>query len=282
MRKFNPLIEVEDDGFKVPEVGNWSTKKWSLMGAYCNIFTNGMRNKWDQLVYIDLFAGAGFARTKETNRIYFSSSLIALAVPVKFDKYIFCEKDPELMSALKERVSRLFPKQDVSFVLGDANDEIEVIRNLMPAYSKGNTRLPFCFVDPFSLDLQFKTIQTLGQDLMDFLILMALHMDANRNLSNYLNDNNDKIAQFTGDDYWREEFMKYDNKQKDFIKYLADKYDQNMMNLGYIKPANKHLVRIASRNLPLYYLAFYTKHNRGNDFYKKVKKTATGQTELGL
>ncbi len=282
MRKFKPLIEVDDDSLKIPEVGNWSTKKWSLMGAYCDIFTNGMRNMWNQLVYIDLFAGSGFARIKNTNRIYYSSPLIALSVPIKFDKYIFCEKDPELLFALKKRVTRLFPDQNVSFVLGDANDEIEEIRNLMPAYSKGNTRLPFCFVDPFSLELRFKTIQTLGQDLMDFLILMALYMDANRNLNNYLNDNNDKIALFTGDNNWRSEFVGYENKQRDFIKYLSDKYDQNMMDLGYIKPANKHLVRIASSNLPLYYLAFYTKHNRGNDFYKKVKKTATGQTELGL
>lgn len=282
MRKFNPLIDVDDDSLETPKVGNWSTTKWSLMGAYCDIFTNGMRNKWDQLVYIDLFAGAGFAKIKNTNRIYFSSPLIALSVPVKFDKYIFCEKDPKLMSSLKRRVDRLFPHQDVSYVLGDANDEIEEIRNQMPAYRKGNTRLPFCFVDPFSLELQFKTIEALGQDLMDFLILMALYMDANRNLINYLSDNNDKIALFTGDKNWRNEFIRYDDKQKDFIRYLADKYDQNMMDLGYIKPANKHLVRIKSRNLPLYYLAFYTKHNRGNDFYKKVKKTATGQTELGL
>jgi len=282
MRRFNPLIEVEDDSLETPEVGSWSTKKWSLMGSYCDIFTKGMRRKWDQLVYIDLFAGAGCARIKDTNRMYFSSPLIALSVPIKFDKYIFCEKDPELMSALKTRVNQLFPNQNVSYVLGDANEKIEDIRNQMPAYSKGNTRLPFCFVDPFSLELQFKTIQTLGQDLMDFLILMALYMDANRNLSNYLNENNDKIAQFSGDNDWRKEFMSYENKQRDFIKYLADKYDQNMRELGYIKPANKHLVRIASRNLPLYYLAFYTKHNRGNDFYKKVKKTATGQTELGL
>ena len=122
----------------------------------------------------------------------------------------------------------------------------------------------------------------LGQDKMDFLILLALHMDANRNLYNYLNENNDKIALFTGDEYWLEEFEKYEDKQKDFIKYLAHKYDQNMMAMDYEKPAHKFQVRSFAKNLPLYYLAFYTKHKRGNDFYKKVKKTATGQIELGL
>lgn len=282
MSKFNPLIETQADNFAIPEVGSWSTDKWSLMGAYCNIFTSGMRNKWDQLVYIDLYSGAGFAKIKGTDRIYYSSSLIALSVPTKFDKYILCEKDPELMKALQSRVQRLFPTSDVSFVLGDANEKVEMIKSLMPFYRKGNTRLPFCFVDPYSLDLNFHTIQSLGTDLMDFLILLALHMDANRNLIHYLDENSNKIENFTGDPNWRDEFSENGSTGKDFIRYLADKYDKNMMNLGYVKPANKHFVKSSNKNLPLYYLAFYTKHNRGNDFYKKVKKTATGQTELGI
>ena len=143
MNKFNPLQEVEDDGIKIPEVGNWSLKKWRLVGAYCDTFTKGMRNKWDQLVYIDLFAGAGFAKIKNKDRIYYSSSLISLSIPVKFDKYIFCEKDPELMTSLKERVENLYPEQNVSFILGDANEKVKQIKNQMPAYGKGNTRFPF-------------------------------------------------------------------------------------------------------------------------------------------
>jgi len=280
MKKFNPLIDTSDDGLVLPEVGSWSTEKWRLMGAYCNIFTTGMRKKWDQLVYIDLFSGAGFARIKDTDRIYYSSTLIALSIPIKFDKYILCEKDPELMEALQKRVQKLYPNVDVSFVQGDANDEVETIKSLMPKYRRGNTRLPFCFVDPFSLDLKFNTIQNLGEDLMDFLILLALHMDANRNLPYYLDENSKKIEDFVGDGDWRNEFIEFENTGKDFIKYLASKYDQNMMDLGYV--ANKHLVRSSNKNLPLYYLAFYSKHDRGNDFYKKVKQTAIGQTELGL
>jgi len=170
MKKFNPLIDTSDDGLVLPEVGSWSTEKWRLMGAYCNIFTTGMRKKWDQLVYIDLFSGAGFARIKDTDRIYYSSTLIALSIPIKFDKYILCEKNPDLMDALKKRVQKLYPYENVSFVHGDANDEVETIKSLMPKYRRGNTRLPFCFVDPFSLDLKFNTIQNLGEDLMDFLI----------------------------------------------------------------------------------------------------------------
>jgi len=112
--------------------------------------------------------------------------------------------------------------------------------------------------------------------------LLALHMDANRNLPYYLDENSKKIEDFVGDPNWRNELTESESTGKGFIKYLSNKYDQNMMDLGYVKPANKHLVRSSNKNLPLYYLAFYSKHDRGNDFYKKVKQTAIGQTELGL
>ncbi|HTR81352.1 MAG TPA: hypothetical protein VMM58_06940, partial [Bacteroidota bacterium] len=74
MDKFNPQIEVKSDGLFTPEVREWSLEKYKLVGSYCDIFTNGMKNKWDQLVYIDLFAGAGYAKVKENNKIYKSSA----------------------------------------------------------------------------------------------------------------------------------------------------------------------------------------------------------------
>ena len=91
-KNFNPIIPVDDDGLYIPEVGNWSDEKYKLVGGYCEIFTSGMKNLWDSLVYIDLFAGAGYARIKGTNKIRMSSALIALSVNHKFSKYIFCEK----------------------------------------------------------------------------------------------------------------------------------------------------------------------------------------------
>jgi three-Cys-motif partner protein len=282
MATFNPLIEAENDNFEIPEVGAWSIQKWKLMGTYCSIFTSGMRNIWDQLVYIDLFAGAGFARIKGTDRIYYASPLIAMSIPVKFDKYILCEKDPKLFKALKKRVDEISPKLNVDLIKGDSNKKIKSIKEKIPSYRKGNTLLPFCFVDPFSVKLHFRIIEELADGLMDFLILLALHMDANRNFQKYLDDNSKRIELFVGDSNWRQEFQKYDSDGKAFINYLAEKYDRNMLNLGYKKPEHKHQVRSNIKNLPLYYLAFYSKHERGNDFYRKVKRTATGQTQFNF
>lgn len=64
-RKFDPIIIVQDDGLKLPDaVGSWSEKKYNLVGGYSEIFNAGIKKKFTNRVYIDLFAGAGYAPIK--------------------------------------------------------------------------------------------------------------------------------------------------------------------------------------------------------------------------
>lgn len=280
-RKFNPIITVNDDGLLIPEVGPWGETKYKLVGGYCEIFTTGMKYKWDKLVYIDLFSGAGFAKIKGTNRILKSSAMIALSVSRKFDKYIFCEEDEEKLNALRQRVEREFPDANVEYVLGDSNQNIDKIISLAPMHSNEKSVLRFCFVDPFSLNLNFETIEKLSKvGKVDFLILLALLMDANRNIVYYIEENSMKIEKFIKNKNWREPFQKAVIHSSDFIKFLSDQYDQNMRNLGYVEPVDKHRVKIDNKNIPLYYLAFYSKNPLGNDFYKKVEKYLSPQQSL--
>jgi len=73
-------MAIKDDGLETPEVGIWAQDKYNLVQTYCDIFTNSMKPpKWQFLAYIDLFAGAGFARIRETSEIVETSpSLCAL------------------------------------------------------------------------------------------------------------------------------------------------------------------------------------------------------------
>ncbi len=230
MIKFNTLIEVKDDGLCIPEVRQWSEEKYRLIGAYGNIFTTSMRNKWNNLVYLDLFAGAGYSKIKETGKIYRSSPLIALSLPYKFTHYIFCEENPKKIDSLRKRVARDFPDKNVTFIEGDINEKIEILKSKIPIPSKGNTVLSFSFIDPYSLNLKFSTIQSLGSSFaMDFLILLATGMDANRNLKYYLKEGNLKVDNFIGNENWRNEFS---GNRFDFIPYLSKAYDKGMTALG--------------------------------------------------
>ncbi len=278
MNRFDPIEYVREDGLIIPDVGIWGLEKYKLQGAYCDIFTSGMRKKWEELVYIDLFAGAGFANIRDENRNVKSSSLIAASIPHKFTKYILCEQDEEKMNALKHRFNVNYPNLNADFICGDSNEMVDEIIDKIP---KSNSALRFCFVDPFSLNLNFETIKKISQiGRVDFLILLALQMGGKRNFHNYIKDESSRIDEFIGNNEWRTPFRNGEISQDNLVKFLADSYDSNMSKLGYVvDPKLKYPVKNKS-NLPLYYLAFYSKNPQGNNFYKSIERYQTVQMKL--
>ena len=278
MERFNSLINVENDGLYIDEVGSWSKEKYNLVGAYCDIFSTGMKNKWENLIYIDLFAGSGYSHIKNTKDVYKNSALIALSVPNKFSKYILCEKDPVKCNALRERISRDYSECNFVVLEGDCNKLANQIIKLIPKYSKTNRVLSFCFADPYSLDFDFSTIFTLGKDkLVDFLILQALHMDGNRNFDLYYKSNNKRIGKYLGNTNWRDEY-----KNQNIVKFLANQYQLKMSELNYQETPLMHQIHSDEKHLPLYYLSFFSKSKTGVDFFEKVKKRINSQISLNL
>src|SRR5579864_1118438 len=120
-------LRVEADGLITPEVGGWAETKYRLLALYNELFSTGMRNKWDQRAYVDLYAGAGYSRIQGTNRFLKGSPIIALTVTHPFDKYIFCEEDKDLLDALKVRTQRIAPQARVAFIQGNCDTEINKI-----------------------------------------------------------------------------------------------------------------------------------------------------------
>lgn len=276
MARFNPIMEVQKDGLFLPKpVGPWAEKKYNLMGGYAAIFNNGIKNKFQNRIYIDLFAGAGYAPIKGRNKILKSSALISLSIPEPFTHYIFCEMDSKRITALKERVKRDNPEKFTFcyFLEGDSNKNVKEVIKIIKSLQ--GSSITFCFVDPFSLNLHFSTIEELSNiGKVDFLILLALQMDANRNYVYYSEEENRKVDLFIGKNNWREPFKNLKVNRSDFIHYLAKVYDENMLRLGY-KVKNEGLkpkVDAEEYNLALYYLAFYSKHELGNKFFTEIQK----------
>ncbi len=234
------------------------------------------------LVYVDLYAGPGYTRIIETNRILRTSPLIALSLPNPFNVYIFCDENKKYIDTLETRVKREFQGKETYFINGDCNKSIEEIKNKIPAHAKGKRVLTFCFADPFDLNLEFKTIKELSANkLVDLLILQAYYMDANRNYENYLNEDNNKIAKFLGDRDWRNKFQESEYYPNNFVQFLTNAYDKNMKELKYLEP-KINSIKLPFKNVKLYYLSFYSKHPRGNDLYKKVQEYADDQFDLGF
>jgi hypothetical protein len=78
---------------------------------------------------------------------------------------------------------------------------------------------------------------------------------------------------------WRERWKTAGTPRSDFRQFLAAEFSKSMESLGYL-PTPLHrmkLVRSDERNLPLYYLALFSRHQRAHEFWDDVLKYGTDQ-----
>ena len=195
----------------------------------------------------------------------------------------FCEESEELLDALRRRVTREAPNANVAFILGDCNSEIDRICSEIPTASTGNTVLTKpLFCRSINLGIKFDTLQKLSERLIDFLCLLALYMDANRNESQYVSEQSHRVSEFLGTENWRDAWRKAQSQLVPFPRFLAQQFAERMGTLDYIQPpfyAMKE-VRSDEKNLPLYHLALFSRNQRAYDFWDEVLKYSTDQ--LGL
>jgi three-Cys-motif partner protein len=276
----DPLPSLEDDGLHTPEVREWAERKYRLIDYYADMFATSMKDKWRYRVYIDLFAGAGRAKIKESQRIVPTSALLALEVRDPFDRYIFCDLNPECMSALEARVARSHGSRDVRCLKGDANQLVDQVLQHAPSARKGAGVLSFCVLDPFNLsNLNFKTIERLATIFVDFLVLIPSYMDANRNERVYAASENNTLAEFLGNDDWRKEWAA---ARSEFGTFVVHQFGRSMKRLDFIYegPGEEVTVTLPEKNVKLYHLAFYSRSQLAMRLWRQARKHSDDQMDL--
>ena len=273
-------MDVSDDGLLCPEVGKQSEEKHSLVSLYAKLFSTGMRDKWDERVYIELYAGAGYNKIRDTSRTIAGSPIQALTLEHPFDKYIFCEKGHRELDALRSRVEKTAPSARVVYITGDCNQHVDEILAAIPPHSTGHRVLSLCFVDPFDIGIKFETLRRLSERYIDFLVLLALYMDANRNYENYVREEAVKIDEFLGSLTWREKWKISAQNGILFPQFLAEEFSSSMETLRYqAQPFYKmKAVKIPEMNVRLYRLALFSRSPRAYAFWDQVLKYSTPQT----
>lgn len=263
----NETLFGRDDGLCIPTVGPWTEDKFDLIRLYCQIFSSAMKNKWMR-VYVDLYAGSGLCRIKGRSQVLLGSPLIALSVDAPFDRYIFCESDPERFSALKSRVERDFTAHHIRLIAGNFDEHIDEICSNIPSDA-----LALCFVDPFDCDFDIGHLKTISRSArgVDFVCLLALQMDAKRNIQHYLQPGS-KIDRMIGNSTWRTRWNNRSNMHEDFAKFLAGEFAQSMTEVGYLETQLHQMraVKTHDKNVPLYYLAMFARNEKAFDLWKQV------------
>jgi three-Cys-motif partner protein len=273
---------VVDDLLETPEVGEWAAVKYEHVRTYAQLFARVTRRAWKHRVFLDLFAGAGRSRLRDSRRIVASSPTIALEIEGGFDHFIFCEAKEKKLDALRKRVERDHPSADARYILGDVNQKVDAIFEELPRHSPGERVLTLCFVDPYNLGaLSFGTIRRLSERFMDFLVLIASGHDAHRNQDRYVAGMSPKLDIFLGPSAWREAWKARAPTAK-FRDFVTETFGEQMARLGYIYAGLDQgvLVRSTEKNLHLYDLVLFSRSDLGERLWKAAKKASNPQQDL--
>jgi three-Cys-motif partner protein len=246
------------------------------------MFSMGMKNAWQCRVYLDLYSGAGRAKIKGTKKFVDTSALLAIKTNPQFSKYIFCDLNGQKLGALRERVSKLVPGANVSYIEGDSSETCEVIKREIPAHSREYRVLSFCVIDPFNTsNFSFDIINSFRDKIMDFLVLIPSGMDVGRNMGYYYEQGNDSLERFLGDPEWRNKWNTFQEVPRNNADFVVESFCDKMTGLGY-KDSRQFLkkVKIPGKNVLLYHLAFFSKSDTGLSFWKESLKRTAEQTSF--
>lgn len=280
-RDYN-TIEVQPDGLPYNDVGLWTEEKHRLVAYYAAQFSGAMKEKFQKRIYIELYAGAGYSRIRDTDRVIPGSPINALSLKDPFDKYIFCEADAGKREALQTRVKRHAPNADVTFVPGDCDANVAAIAAAVPRHSKASKVLSLCFVDPNDIGIKFSTLRTLGATRMvDFVVLLALYMDALRAEQHYVK-NPSKINQLLGTELWQNRWQEAKRKGTDFPHFLAEEFATSMSGMDYIPQPFYSLRKIFyyEKNYPLYAVGLFSRHPLAYKLWDDALKYTDDQLDL--
>ena len=272
-----------DDGLYLPSIRRHSLEKIGIHNRYAELFAAAVANKWAQRAYVGLYAGAGRARLVPSNEIVETSAISILKQRHPFTHHVFVDDDLDCLRALEQRATAIGRIQDCQFIHGDVNSSVPRILQALPSYSAEKGLLSFCFVDPFDIKLRFATIRALSRRRMDFLVLLMLGIDARRNLRLYRDDwSSTVVADFIDRPQWREELAA--SSDRNILRFLATKFDEAMVGLGYLHATetSRVVVKATGKNVPLYVLAFYSKHALGHRLWRAARDSLSPQLDMLL
>ena len=286
----HPLyLEPVDDGLPVRETGPWTAEKLDYLRRYMAMFTVGMHHKaFRALHYVDLFAGPGKCRIRDTGDILLGSPILALQADRPFDRYYLSDFDQGSIRALDQRCRASPLAQRVSSRVGDANvlvhEVVQEIADIDAPYRNGVwPSLNLAFLDPEGLELQWATVEALGSARRMDLIINYSEGGLNRYMPEAIShDDGTAVDRFFGDRLWRAIYS--DPRPRiDLHRRLLDHYKAKLEKLGYadVQSTEEPLIRNEQKNAPLYRLLFASKHAMGNKFWRQVlKRDVYGQTRL--
>lgn len=271
-----------DDGLPTRESGILAQDKLYFWHRYLEITTTAMvgHPSWPAgLVYVDLFAGPGVCKIKNSQRRIPGSPLIAAYTPKEFRKILLAELEPANADACARRMQQSPAATRFQMFVGDCNEMVDAIAKEIPRGA-----LTLAFVDPTSLHAKLSTLKRLSESgRVDLLILFPDAINVIRNVDYYLPDLDSNLDLVLGSDSgWREAWQKLGSQDGPNARQLFARLyqDQLAKHAKYVKFGTE---TISGPQGPLYRLVYASKHRRGLDFWEKAQqKEVSGQKRISF
>ena len=260
--------ELGDDELQVQCVGRWALEKHDVLQRYITA-THGARRQFldggGGAGYVDLFAGPGKCRVRDSGEIVGGSPSIAASHALSpFTKIVLGEMDEDNRTALSARFQS---DPRVVLVAGDSNENIDKI--VAQAPPRG---LNLAFIDPFSAtDLVFESLRRLASvERMDMIINFPIG-EMRRNWKHP-----ERIDRAVGSD----DASLRVASPRDVIKTLAQ-LQSNLARLGYTELPRRTVPVENDNGVTLYHLTYASKHPLGDKIWASItSRDPNGQRRL--
>jgi three-Cys-motif partner protein len=278
-------LEPEDDGLPMRPAGHWAAEKLDYLGRYIDAFETSMRSKWAVRNYIDLLAGPGKNRIRETGEILLGSPLRALTARYPFTRYFFVDLSEENIGALRQRCSDSSYSERVDIQTGDCNILIDQI--VMKVNRDMSSSLNLAFLDPTGFELHWETVAKLASVRRMDLIIYYPQMGLERYLPLAIEQEGEtKIDKFFGGSDWRKIYKNFRGKNGLYWQ-LMEHYKGKLQEFGYKvfrgdeAIGDDPMIRHRIKNIPLYSLLFAAKHDLAYKLWQGViRKNVYGQRRM--
>lgn len=231
-----------------------------------------MAKKW-RMVYLDVMAGPGLCKIKETGEEFPGSPFVAL--DYDFHKFILIEDDLQLANALKQRVARR-PKSRYVDVIG--KNWTEVLQEGRLRFSDGT--LVVAFIDPTGISqVPMKAMLELTKSRhIDLLVTIQHSLGITWNVPQYVKSESGQTAldAFLDSRDWRRWKWK---EPSEFARMAIDAFSKRIGEERFI--GTRHIS--VPQAQPLYRFTLFSRHRLAEKFWNEILKIdETGQRELQL
>ena len=275
-------MAIGSDGLPMLEVAGHAKEKEFVLGRIVGIFNAGMQHKWNRRYYIDPFAGPGVCHIRDTpaKAEIYGSPMLAAQSKAKFTDYFLADRATESLAALKQRITKLaLPEQtSVHYYNDDADTAVEKILSDLPPAKRS---LGLAVFDPWGWDFSFDAIAQLAHGRRLDLVVNFPIAFIKRNWQKEM----PQLDRFMNGSSYKAPFqaaMQRIVPGDKPARVLLDAYTSELAKIGY-SYIQDHVMVENSQNLPMYYLIFASKHERGADFWGKVtNRQQSGQIRMSV